>query len=1018
MKLHLRYILLPLLFLPAFAFADSEITLDGNAWTFYAYGNGTTIVNILRAITRVITSDGFIDIAMGLTLVGFILSGVMGLLKGQGSKFGAYFVGLIVSVYMLFSVTVDVYVEELILNSESSPASGVYGELIEDVPAAIGLPVALVSELGMWLTDALETNFIDPKGIGTPLISDGIPFGASAGLIRDISNVRIQDPELRHNFQQYFRDCSMPKISNGELDAETIRTSVNIWNDIQVSSPSIFTSFKGAYPYDGVMSCQEATAELTAAIDGTAPSLLNQVVGGNGGLFTLADPDTINALLTYTVSDTSADATAAATQAGLMALFNDSHQYAATALGANEVMLSLNMANASRSQKGGWYATAILFQDMAGYFYAILQSFVIGLAPIIIMIIFLPAMGAKIASSYGKVLIWLMLWSPGLAISNYIMVTNYQSQMAYVWKPDGGVMGLSMSGAHLSSVYTDNMLMACAFMATLVPTIMWGIVSGAGMIFASALDRASGANYAAQGASGSMASNATIGESRINNTNMNSNMTTERHTGGYEAQTYYHGAGGQVSTSQMSGTNTDIGGHKQTQSSTDSNSVMNSQQYQETVTASQKWGTSVSSAAQTVSSAIQSYAQENGLMENGSIDYSALSQTEQGKQLVAAAQAVQARMDQVQESTGQKVEDSVIKQASMSAGAGAGTSGASAATKAESTKIWQHKETDFSEERETGSDTDSLNVTENVQATHGHKEGTTQGVSSKQGFTESERAAALETIVGAQAVADMSVNEENYQESAAALDAYVRSESVTENRVLTEGVSPQDYQDIKGSHTQFIQDGEDQLTAGRADLSSQGEDIKTETNHTIEAGQGRIHEAESRVVENMAGVTGATNDGLNDTDQRSKVGPSEEEFQQAHTQALVDRNQTATNRINNGGGRVYESQLVNIESDGVIYQPVGSYSGKAAFAETDIQDHSVGQTVYRVHNPDGDGTYQVQADPRRGNHEISVNPTDFYGIMEDGEFKQIDEHAILKGDDRPQAIASGRDYDTEDNKAF
>ncbi|BBI65804.1 hypothetical protein HSBAA_PA_4070 (plasmid) [Vreelandella sulfidaeris] len=66
--------------------------------------------------------------------------------------------------------------------------------------------------------------------------------------------------------------------------------------------------------------------------------------------------------------------------------------------------------------------------DMAGYFFAILQAFVIGLAPIVFAAVLVPGLGKKMGTSYAQVMTWLILWWPGLAIVNYIMMLYFQGR--------------------------------------------------------------------------------------------------------------------------------------------------------------------------------------------------------------------------------------------------------------------------------------------------------------------------------------------------------------------------------------------------------------------------------------------------------------------------------------------------------------------------------------------------------------------------------------------------------------
>lgn len=1011
---------------PASAQAET-VDLGGGAWTFYAYGNGVVITQVLEAIIRIVSSPGFLSVAMGLALLGFLLSGVGNLLRGQGAKFASYIAGLLVSVYMLFNVTVDIYVEEMVLNGTGSGGME-YGEMVQDVPAAIGLPIAVVSELGMWVTEALETNFIDPAGSGVPLLSDGVPFGATAGMVRDINNVRISDPDLKSNFYNYFRDCTMPKITNGSLDTHAIGTSTSIWDEIQVNSPSIYTSIQGASsPYNGVMSCEEATTVISDQISDLSPDILDQVVGGSGSLLALADESTVNAVLTGAVADSSANATSTAVQAGLIDLFRGSHEYAAMATGANEVMLSLNMEQARRSQKGGWYSTALLFQDMAGYFFAILQAFVIGLGPLILMIAFLPGLGSRVASSYGKVLLWLMLWWPGLAITNFIMITNYQSQMGQVWNGSSGptaIGGMSLANQGLISSYTDNMLMAGAFMATLVPTIMWGIVSGAGMVFASALDRASGANYASQGASAAMAGNATMGEQRMNNTAMNSSVTTERNSAGFGPSTYDHGAGVQNRTHQLSGDNVAVGGHEAQKNTADVSSLQESKQYQEAKSANEKWGESITAMEQTVANATRAYATEIGANDSGTIDFSKLSQTEEGRQLIAANQAVADESEKSTATAGERHEESVISQVTtqMDAKLGINTDSiVSGGVSAGATASTSSRETDteYEENATAKASGEAYSAQEGQTESSGTKNVGGEGNTFKTQFSDSEKANALESVAGSDAVSEMHNNEKAFQEAYSEYEALAESRSVSESTMVSGGLTIGDYENANEDSADFISGSRAELEAKRGQLDEAGQAQKESTNQGIQASEDAIADGTAQVDGKTGMVQGNVSDGLEETEEAAKSGPQQSDFSERFRSETFERNDAIMAAIRDEGRGSLESQLTNVQEGDHVYQPVGTTTNLESGApiNNDINDTSDGQIVYRRFNEDGDDsiTYTRSDEPgaRRTDFEVDANPQDEYGIMEDGQFKPIENSTVERPDYFMEKL---RDMNVEDNQ--
>ncbi|WP_207953637.1 hypothetical protein, partial [Vreelandella lionensis] len=104
---------------------------------------------------------------------------------------------------------------------------------------------------------------------------------------------------------------------------------------------------------------------------------------------------------------------------------------------------------------------------------------------------------------------------------------------------------------------SDKMVMASGFMSTLVPAIMWGLVSGSGYAFTSVLDRASGSQQAATAANNMSTGAASAGQVSMNNANMNAHQTY-RYSSGEEVSAHHVGVGASQVTN-MSGQDTNVG---------------------------------------------------------------------------------------------------------------------------------------------------------------------------------------------------------------------------------------------------------------------------------------------------------------------------------------------------------------------------------------------------------------------------------------------------------------------------
>lgn len=633
---------------PGLAIAETMTPASGDTWTFYGYGNGYALAQILEAIKRLTDPDsnpGFRNLALFLAMAGFLAMCFTGILGGSLQKVAMYFAGMILTVYMLFSLKVDILIEDMVWDGVGSPQ---FIQRIEGVPAAIGLPAVVISEIGMWATNGIETNFTTPN-FENLRISEGAPIGMAASMLNDMKKIRLTDPYLRSSIQSFMNDCALPNIFSGKISPVTLITSQNAWGVLGNNlNRAVYTVvYDSTDPNGGMQACDEAYASIDNRLQTAAPALLNgmreaspfwlQQAAGSTALAQAALDDSFR-----WASGGSAvqDATGLATQAAIAEMYSGTYEYAAMATGSNELISALNMEQARRAQQSGWYSTAILFRDMAGYFFAILQAFVIGLAPIVFAAVLVPGLGKKMGTSYAQVMTWLILWWPGLAIVNYIMMLYFQGQTAGYLAD-----GLTMANMSAVSEMSDKMVMASGFMSTLVPAIMWGLVSGSGYAFTSVLDRASGSQQAATAANNMSTGAASAGQVSMNNANMNAHQTSHRYSSGEEVSAHHVGVGASTVTS-MSGQDMNVGLRPADFRANYSASQSYSEATQRTQEAKESFSQQSQSMMTDSLRGATQYAQDNGYMQDGSIDWSRMSQDTQGQRYMSELGATRQVMDQ------------------------------------------------------------------------------------------------------------------------------------------------------------------------------------------------------------------------------------------------------------------------------------------------------------------------------------------------------------------------------------
>ena len=266
-----------LVLLPGLAIAETMTPGEGaDTWTFYGYGNGYALAQILEAIKRMTdpnSNPGFRNLTLVLAMAGFLAMCFTGILAGTLQKIAMYFAGMLLTVYMLFSLKIDIFIEDMVWDGTGAPQ---FTQRVEGIPAAIGLPAVVISEIGMWATSSIESNFTTPNFANLRL-SEGAPVGMAASMLNDMKSIRLTDPYLRSSIQSFMNDCALPNIFNGRISPVTLITSQNAWGILGSNlNPAVYTVvYDSSDPNGGMEDCETAYTKIDNRLQASAPSLLN-----------------------------------------------------------------------------------------------------------------------------------------------------------------------------------------------------------------------------------------------------------------------------------------------------------------------------------------------------------------------------------------------------------------------------------------------------------------------------------------------------------------------------------------------------------------------------------------------------------------------------------------------------------------------------------------------------------------------------------------------------------------------
>lgn len=575
--------------LPAIGFAEELKGSNGqNAWDLYVFGNGYVVAEVLKSVSLIITGSGiFTNIMLVLAGLGFLsLAIAAGFDPAKNLiRMFTYVVAVWFINYAATQLTVKVVVTDLV-TGQSDTAESVF--VVEDVPAIIGLPAALTSEVGYRITQVIETNFAT---VTKPefVVSAG-QFNLFATMAKETGEFQITDPELKKTLSAYVTNCVVPNIALGRFSGvvsgkdETngervygaralVETTDMLGALSTAASAALLTPY---YPPVGLYGVDDAAKdELTnriKAVDGSYTSytsianasgtgILMSCANAYGQLATDMEKYAQNLLTAsaeawsktgvmvpfesaFTAMLSSASAgkqvyvggrsvwtspSGYIMQTAFINSMSGAMRTAAAQTGNNELMQAAAISQAEQSQKSSWVAGFAIFNNLIGYVFTVLQAFIFAITPLIVMALIIPGIGKTIFVNYAQILVWLTLWTPLLAVLNFIITLfaseSFAASLGY---------GPTMANKALVSERMNDLVIAAQFLGTMVPMLSWGIVKGA-MAFTEFISAGIGSAFAQSAGASAATGNLSMNNLSMNNTGVDKFNTMMSSAVGYQS---------------------------------------------------------------------------------------------------------------------------------------------------------------------------------------------------------------------------------------------------------------------------------------------------------------------------------------------------------------------------------------------------------------------------------------------------------------------------------------------------
>jgi hypothetical protein len=573
--------------------------VGGNAWDLYVYGNGRIIFYVLNSIKMLMVPDvGNTMFNTLLLLMGSI--GFLALAVGAGFDPGKNLIRMFTYIVVVWGVSygsTKVVVNVTIIDKFGPPST--QPGVVSGVPALVALPAVLISQVGEYFTNVMETYFSLPDASDAFKTGSksGVPgqFNLFAKMMSESDEYIITSPELKKSLSAYMTDCVIPAIAmnrfagpgkDGQVTgANALLRTTNMVATLQsaqhnsimtkyypmtdgdnswmASVPSAIIADLGtpaqgatsALSFGVVLTCTDAYSILKSNLEANARLLLDagNAAWAKAGVLTPFE-SVVQSMLAQTAAPGSA-ASGYSSPAGyilqqtMLNSTSGAFRNSAILSGNNELMQAAALSQAEQSQKSAWAAGFAVFNNMMGYVYTVLQAFIFAITPIMVIALMVPGLGKKIFTNYIEILIWLSLWMPMLALINYIITLFGTDSLQTVVGMEGG---LSANNKVLMSEKTKDLILAAQFLGTMVPLLTWGLVKGA-LAFTEFISHGVGSSFASQAGASAATGNMSLNNMSMNNTSMNKYDTSMSSAVGTQGVTAHTSAGSMLVKGDVGG---------------------------------------------------------------------------------------------------------------------------------------------------------------------------------------------------------------------------------------------------------------------------------------------------------------------------------------------------------------------------------------------------------------------------------------------------------------------------------
>jgi len=292
-------------------------------FTIETYWNVETLYYVFNAVAAMMGGVGF----SGLLKTVFVFSigiGMFAYVAGKQLEMAQWFVqALILTTLLNLPIARVTFVDKTNLQPP---------RVVANVPFAMAMVGQMANMTFGFITSQYETAFQIPEELG--LAQGDVGFGHR--ILKQINHAEIQDPGLRADLLQFFKECTLYDIKDGQITPQQIVSGTNVWQDIFTNTtPARFVTYDTLTPSPVTDTCQNAALVLKERVNDAVAAA--QTFYGKQS-FPLAQSDALATSMFISAAGTSYDwilqSSQNASESMRQAMFNNIWRQAGTTLPA------------------------------------------------------------------------------------------------------------------------------------------------------------------------------------------------------------------------------------------------------------------------------------------------------------------------------------------------------------------------------------------------------------------------------------------------------------------------------------------------------------------------------------------------------------------------------------------------------------------------------------------------------------------------------------------------------------